>query len=443
MLNVTWKVFNVLCGLLFSSVVLANTTLSIEHWDLKNKAHVYFVKRTEVPTLDIELVFSAGSSFDGAHSGLAALANTMIGEGAGTMSTDMVAHAFESVGAQFQSFLNRDMAGVTLRTLIDKKYLNQALETLKIVMQQPTFSNNTLKRIKQQMIARIKVQQQDPWQLANNRLYELLYRNKPYAHNPFGSIQQMQGFTINQVKQFYRRYYTGVNADIILVGDVAKAQAKIIAKQIAGDLPTGKPAQKLRLATQLKAPEKSHVVYPSKQTTIMLGQVGITRNNQDYFPLMVGNAILGGLPMSSILFKEIRDKEGLAYFATSGFESLKYRGPFVIALQTKAKSTDKAVGLTKSILENFIKSGPTQSQLDAAKKNMIGRFPLTISTNKNILGIVANIAFYHRPLNYLDTYRGFIQSVTTDAIKNAFQKLIHLNRMALITVGPTQAKKSS
>jgi zinc protease len=167
----------------------------------------------------------------------------------------------------------------------------------------------------------------------------------------------------------------------------------------------------------------------------MIGQVGITRENPDYYALMLGNAVLGGMSMSSILYDEVREKRGLVYTVSSGFDPLQYRGPFMIYLQTKSSTVDQANELIKKILKKFIDDGPTTKQLDAAKNNMIGGFPLSLSSNSAILAVVSNIAFYHRPLNYVDMYEKNMRAVTIDQVKKAFQKNIDVNKLVTIVVG--------
>lgn len=424
---------------LFSPLSFAEKPfIAIQHWDLKNQTHVFFVRRTELPMLDVELVFDAGSARDSHQDGLAFLTNAMMGEGAKDLSSDQIAKNFENVGAKFAVFANRDMAGMTLRTLTDPKYLNPALGNFSSVISSPTFSDKEMDRVKQQLIAEIKLQNQSPQILASNQFYQSLYKNNQddfYAHNPLGNNASIMSFKQNQLIDFYKRYYVGANANLVLVGDITESQAKMIADQIAGSLSTGSAAPQLLPADNLKKPVSIDVNYPATQSTMIVGQVGINRDNPDYFPLMVGNAVFGGLPMSSILYSEVREKRGFAYAVSSGFNPLKYRGPFAIEIQTKASTASEANRLIIQLLKNFIESGPTKMQLDAAKKNLLGSFPLSLSSNQSILSAVTNIAFYHRPLHFFDMYQANVSGVTSDEVKKAFQKNIDVNKLVTVIVG--------
>jgi zinc protease len=135
------------------------------------------------------------------------------------------------------------------------------------------------------------------------------------------------------------------------------------------------------------------------------------------------------------LYDEAREKRGLAYVVGSGFDPLQYRGPFAIEILTKSASVSECKTLAAHLLKQFIESGPTASQLVAAKKNLAGAFPLSLASNRGILNALTNVAFYHRPLNYFDTYVDNVNAVTADQVKRAFQKNIDVGKMATVVVG--------
>lgn len=425
----------ILFFLLFSPFIFAEKAeISIQHWNLKNKTRVFFVRRTELPMLDVELIFTAGSSLDKNEEGVSALTNAMIGEGAENLSSDQIAKSFENVGAEFHTIRERDMAGAVLRTVTEPQYLEPALRTFSAVISTPNFLEKNCERVKQQLIAQSQAQQQDPWQVASIEFFSQIYRNNFYAHNPLPTDEKIRALKRQQLIDFYKRYYTGANANLILVGNITDNQARKIAQQIAGNFPEGKLAPVLAMALNVSSAINKTVEYPASQSTILMGQVGITRDNPDYFSLMVGNAILGGLP-SSLLFRKVREERGLAYMVSSSFNPLQYRGPFIIGMQTKSASTQEAIQQTKKILTDFVNHGPTDSQLQAAKKNIIGNFPLTVASNQSILELVSKIAFYHRSLDFLNTYQSRIAAITGDDVKIAFQKNIDLNKLVTVVVG--------
>lgn len=411
--------------------------LNIQHWRMKNGAKVYFVRASQLPILDVDVVFAAGSAFDGHLLGLANFVNSMIGEGGKNLNADQIAEAFDAVGAQFDTNIDRDKAVVVLRTLTKEKYLQPALATFHTALALPNFPDNALSRVRNQIIAAIKVNQQKPAKVASRAFYQAVYSGQLYAHDPLGTIESVAQLSKNEILQFYRRFYVTRNADVILVGDITRQQAEKISDQIMQGLPEGKSTLLFVKAPALTHAKNIHIPFPSEQTTILIGQVGITRENPNYFPLIVGNQILGGLNLTSMLFKKIREEKGFAYYVSSNFIPLRFRGPFVVTLQTKASQTQSAIQLVRQVLQHFLQKGPSVTQLNEAKRNLIGSFPLALASNKKVAAVLINMAFYNRPLDFLDQYRGRVAAVNQQQIKKAFAKEINLNKMVTVTVGPS------
>lgn len=417
-------------GLALNKVSMAK----IQHWKTKNGADVYFVGALEVPMVDIKVIFSAGSSYDGANWGLASLTNALLEEGTVKENADQITANFDQVGAQYHSEVSRDMAVLALRSLVNPDYLNPAIKQFSKVLTSPSFPYSAFMRVKKQLLSNIQYKKQLPTSVATNAFYYTLYKNHPYGHPSEGTIKTLKNITESEVKAFYQRYYVAKNAAIIIVGDLRKKHAAKIAQEIIGSLPTGQSAEPLPALVDTVS-KSQYITFPSAQNTILLGQIGIRPTDPYYFPLLVGNRILGGLPLSSILFEEVRNKRGLAYSAYSNFSLLKYGGPFYIELQTRVAKAHQALEVVQTVLRQFVEKGPSVSQLEAAKKNIIASFPLQLSTNAGLLASLTNIVIYHLPLNYLDTYRKKIQAVTVKQVKAAFQKLIHPKKMTIIVVG--------
>jgi zinc protease len=130
--------------------------------------------------------------------------------------------------------------------------------------------------------------------------------------------------------------------------------------------------------------------------------------------------------------KEVRDKRGLAYSVHSYFLPLQQLGPFQIGLQTKKAQANDALKVAREVLASFLEQGPTETELQAAKQNLIGSFPLRLDSNRKILENVALIGFYDLPLDYLDRYPENIEKVTVADIKAAYSR--HVRPEHLVTV---------
>lgn len=431
----TLFVGSLICVAITPVFAAKKTLLNIQHWQTQNGAKVFFVKASELPMLDVAVVFAAGSAYDHEKYGLSALTNSLIGQGTKTLDANQIAAKFNDVGAQFSTNSGRVMGTVQLRTLTRSAYLDPALKTFADVLSHPAFRNKAIKRVKNQTIADISYGEEQAGTIAGKTFSQIVYRNTPYAHSPIGSKESVKQISVGQLQRFYKKYYVAKNADVVLVGDVSTHQAHKIAAQLVSGLPAGEVAASLKSVHNLASGVKKHVKFPSRQTSIVVGQVGISRKNPDYFPLIVGNYIFGGAALTSILFKQLREQRGLTYSVYSGFSPAPYRGTFTIRLKTRSDQTAKALRVLHHSLKEFIEQGPTVQQLQAAKESLIGRFPLSFAKNSSILSMVVNIAFYHRPLNFLDSYQSKISEVTSGQVMKAFRQNIHLDRMAVVTVG--------
>jgi zinc protease len=180
------------------------------------------------------------------------------------------------------------------------------------------------------------------------------------------------------------------------------------------------------------------IEHPATQSHILIGTPGIARNDPDYFPLYVGNYILGGGGFVSRLMQEIREKRGMAYSVYSYFMPMQQPGAFQIGVQTKKEQADEALKQVRITLNEFIDKGITEKELLSAKQNIIGGFPLRIDSNKKILDYLSVIGFYHLPLTYLDDFTVKVEQVTTAQIHEAFRRRIDLKAMATVMVGAPQ-----
>ena len=176
--------------------------------------------------------------------------------------------------------------------------------------------------------------------------------------------------------------------------------------------------------------------FPSSQTAIRIGELGITHRNDAYFPLLVGNYTLGGGSLVSRLALELRAKRGLTYGVSSQFAPMPGKGPFLISLATRSEQANTAIDLTRKTLSEFVHTGPSKAELKAAKNYLTGSFPLSLASNSNIAGMLLKIAFYHLPDNYLDTYIDNVNAVSTKQIQIAFQKEVHPEKLLQVRVGP-------
>ena len=406
--------------------------VKIEHWVSPSGARVYFVESRVLPMLDVQVDFAAGAMFDPAgKSGLAALTRATLDNGAGQRDETAIAEQLADIGANLGGGADTDRASVTLRTLSATDKRDPALAILKDVLSAPRFESAILEREKARTIAALKDALTRPDSIASRAFWAALYPTHPYGRQT--TPESVATLTRNDVAGFHARYYNAANARITLVGDLSRAEAETIAENLASSLPHGEAA-KLPPPPELPKSGLTRLAHPATQAHIYIGLPAIERGNPDFFPLLVGNYTLGGGGFVSRLMKEVRDQRGYAYSVYSYFAPLRQAGPFQIGLQTKRSQAKDAIQVARDVLDGFLKSGPSDEELAAAKANLTGSFPLRLDSNKKILENVAIIGFYDLPLDYLDRYQAKVQAVTAEEIRQAFARRVRPEHLITVTV---------
>ena len=410
-------------------------TFKPERWQLNNGTTVLFYEAKEVPMLDIHIAFAAGSVYDGPRFGISYLTTQLLNQGNSGLNTTEVAEKFADIGAQYNADSSRDMIKIQLKTVTTAEALKDAVANLALIINKPVFPQDSFNQEKKQQLIAITQTQESPIDVANEVFFKNLYQNHPYAHPVYGTVETVNLLKNSHVRDFYKQYFVGSNATIVLVGDISSDKAHDIAEQLMGTLLKGQAAPPIAKAPALQAAQTVIINYPSSQTVLELGQIGINHQVANYFPLVVGNYILGNGALVSRLSNEVREKRGLTYGISSDFIPMPGEGPFIISFSTQNDRAKTALEITQKTLATFVTEGPTEEELTAAQKYLTGSFPLSLSSNSNIANALLRMAFYHLPDNYLESYPAQIESVTLPDIKKAFEALIQPNKMLLVTVG--------
>ena len=416
--------------------------LPIEHWDTAAGAHVYFIASRDLPMVDVSVDFAAGSGRDTRDtSGLASLTQRLMRLGADGMNEDDISRQVADVGANLSGSFDLDRAGYALRTLSSELEQRQALAVLGRLLQAPSFPGAVLEREKARVIAGLKEADTKPDSIAARAFMELVYRDHPYALRSAGEPTTVARLTRDDLVAFYRTHYTADRAVVAIVGDVTRERAEQIAEELTRALPPAKVAPGgLPPVTPLTAAVEREIEYSSAQAHILVGQTGLDRNDPDYFPLWVGNYILGGGGFSSRLSEEVRQKRGLSYSVYSYFMPYQQPGPFQIGLQTRGDQARDALVVVREVLGKFVASGATERELEGAKQNIIGGFALRVDSNRKLHDYVRVIGFYHLPLDYLDTFTAKVQAVTLDQVRAAFRRRVQPDLMVTVMVGAKAVK---
>lgn len=433
------------CMVLLWLVQMPVQAAPVVSWTTKNGVKVFFVENHVIPILDISVAFDAGSRRDPEEkAGLASLTNLMLTGGIAAvrfplrepaMTEAQVSDALADTGAQHEASAGPDMAGMTLRTLSSRKESDRAVQLLARMLAQPVFPADVLERDRARAIAAVREMLTQANAVASRAFMKTLYGTHPYAFNP--TPDSLQAITRKDVVDFYRKHYVAESAVIAMVGDVSRSRAEAVAEALSMRLNRRKKGEALPdlPAVPPAAARDVFIAHPSTQSHVLIGMPAIRRGDPDFFPLMLGNYVLGGGGFVSRLMQEVREKRGFSYSVYSQFEPRLQKGPFLIGLQTKREQTQQAVGVVMETLRHFMRQGPSEEELAAAKDNLVKGFPLRMDDNRKILALVSMIGYYGLPLDYLDTWIAQVEAVTADAVYRAFLEKLPAESLTTVVVG--------
>lgn len=432
------KKFTVLLITLWCLALSTAQALSIQPLHTKNGVPILLVERHQLPMLDIAVIFPTGSARDGKHHGLANLTAAAMAQQTNDLSEEKLMQKLAETGAILKHNTRKDYTEWTLKTLTEETKYQTATRLLNSILAKPDFSQKILKRLKKQIIIGIEKSEEDPFYQAKIAYFKAQYAGHPYAHPAIGTKNTVRKITAKQVSGFYHRYYTLNNAQIIVVGDITRAHAIQLGEKLTSGLREGKPAKPIRKDIQ-SVKKNIFVTMNTAQSTIFMGQVGFSPYSNGYYARMIGNDILGGAGLNSILNKEVREKRGLAYFASSQIVTLAANGPLLMYSQTQKKQAQKTNTLIQQIYRKFLMDGISQKALDQAKRSLTGKIAIGNVSNTNILTHLIRIAAYHYPLDYFKEFSQHISKVTRNDVKASFSSLRNKGLVSVV-VGQTHEK---
>ena len=415
------------------SASAARAGLAIQTWTTPGGTKVLFVESRALPILDVQVDFrAAGAEVPAGKAGIAGLTRGLLESGAGALDEDAIANRVADLGAQITGGADMDRASLSLRTLSNPAERDGAVDLLATLIRQPVFPAAAVEREKSRTIAGLKEAATQPDAILARRFAAAVFPDHPYGRLP--TVESVASLSREDLVDFHTRYYTAARATISIVGDVSRADAEAIAGRLTAGLPAGE-APVASLNTTLPERQTIRVAHPSAQAHIAVGQPGIRRGDPDFFPLLVGNYILGGGGFVSRLTAEVREKRGYAYSVYSYFAPQRDVGPFQIGLQTKGSQADDALRVVGSTLDDFLAKGPTAVELEAAKSNLINGFALRLDSNRKMLEQVAAIGSFGLPLDYLDTWRDRVHAVSAAQIRDAFKRHVSPDHLVTVVVG--------
>jgi zinc protease len=401
---------------------------------LANGMRLVTVERHDLPIVTAYLVTAGGAATDPANrAGVSSLAAELLTKGTRTRSATQIARAIEGLGGAIGSAAGSDGASVDVTVKSDQ--LAPAMAILADVAVNPAFAPEEIERARTQQVDAVTLALKNPAQVAGLVADRAVLGASPYGAPIGGTPLSLKAITRPDIAAAYRRSFQPGQATLIMVGDVTAARAKALAEAQFGRWQSAG-------AAPAKAPE---VVYPKPRVIVVdmpeAGQAGvvvarpaIARNDARYYPLAVGNTVLGG-GFSSRLNQEIRIKRGLAYGASSGLDAGKTQGTVAARTQTKNPTAAEVVTLIAAEMARLGSAPVPVAELDTRKAVLVGNFGRGIETTSGVAGILSAYVQNGVPLGELQRYTGAVGTVDPTAVQAAAVALLDPKAASIVVVG--------
>ncbi|EHH10657.1 peptidase M16 [Mesorhizobium amorphae] len=399
----------------------------------------WLVEDHSVPIVTIRFVFDGGSTQDPAgKEGLANLMTGLFDEGAGDFDSDAFQVKLDDAGAEMGFDAQRDGTYGSMRMLSEQK--DAAFDLLTLAVNRPRFDQAPIDRIRAQILSGIVANERDPNAIAQRKWLRAIYGEHPYARPDEGTTQSIATITPDDVRAFYKAGFARDGLHVAVVGDIDAATLKGKLDQVFGDLP-----QKQALApvadTALKLGQQVEVNYDLPQTSLQLAFPGVQRNAPDFFAAVLMNEILGGGTFTSRLYDEVREKRGLAYGVDSNLVDHQHSNALIVTTATRSDRAAETLGIVRDVLKKMVEEGPTEAELEATKKYMIGAYAINnLDSSSAIAATLVELQLDKLGIDYMQRRAALIDAVTLDQVKAAAKKLLSVEP-AIMIVGPALGGK--
>jgi zinc protease len=423
-----------LCLCLLASTATASTT--IEEARLDNGLRILLTEAHNVPMVSMQLVLPAGSRFDPAQKGgVATLLAEMLGDHSAKHDHDAWSRWLDREAAHLGSGASKDTMALSLTVL--REALPQGLDMLSEALLQPGWQAKRLSILQQDAIAAANKALEEPRERAAEYTAGALYGSHPYGHRASGSIASLKRITMTDLQQLYDAQCKPQGSVLAVSGDITmKELVPLLQARLQGW--QGAPATAAMTIEPVKpqAIHDEHIAMTTTQMLVQFSRLGIARSNVDFFPVLVLNHLLGGSGFGSILMEEVREKRGMVYGVYSYVIPMLAQGPFMITLQTRADQADKAIAVVKEQLQTMADGHIDADRLNKTKGNLIGGFAQRMDSNRERVGLIAMIGFYHLPLDYLQRWTKQIESVTLADVKRTAEHYLPPEQWNIVQLGP-------
>ena len=400
-----------------------------EEFTLNNGLKVMVVENNKLPRVSASLIIDNKPHAE-ANPAVSSLANSLMGTGTQNMSKDEFNEEIDFLGANIYLGVER----ASFNTL--SKFFPRVMELMAEGLLNPKFTAEEFEAEKNKQIEGLKSMDKDVGSIASRVSSALAYGvNHPYGE--FATLEKTESLSLPEVENYYKNYFKPGNAYLVVVGDVKTSEVKDLAQKHFGNWAAGKPGeQELPKVANVDQTQINLIDMPNAVQSELRIQntIDLKMADEDYFPVLVTNQILGG-SFGSYLNMNLREKNGYTYGARTSTGADKYASRFVASTSVRNEVTDSAI--VESLTEiNRIKTEAVEAEtLENAKKKFAGDFVLRLEQPSTIANYALNIKTNDLPENFYETFLQKINDVTAEDIMRVANKYYQTDNMRIIVAG--------
>ncbi len=417
-----------------SSAIPAEKSGRVQRLVSDKGIEAWLVEDYTVPLIALEFSFQGGAAQDpDAKAGAVNLLSGLLEEGAGSYDNHAFQARVEDLALDLSFNCDRDSFGGTMRTLL--KHRDAAFDMLRLALQEAHLEQAAIERVKAQIVAGLKHDEKDPNSMASRAWSQAAFQGHPYARPVSGVYETVEAITRGDLTRLRERLFARSNLKIAVVGAMDAKTLGVLLDQTFADLPAQSDLVIVPETTPKNLGERKIINLDVPQSVIRFGMAGPLRSSADFMPAFVINHILGGGVFSARLFKEVREKRGLAYSVSSTLNPLKSAGIFIGATATKNERAKESLEVIEEQIADLAQNGPTEAELDSAKKYLTGSFALRFDTSSKIAGQLVFIQSEGLGIDYIDRRNSEIEIITHDQAKKAAADLLDKGKLLVTVVG--------
>ena len=416
----------------------SHAAAKIQHLISPGGIEAWFVQDATVPLIAMEYAFGGGATQDPADKpGVGNMVASLIDEGSGDLDSRTFHERLERRAIELSFSSTRDYFRGSLRMLKDNR--DEAFDLLRMSLTSPHFDSADVERIRAQIMSGLRRDTSSPTSLASRKFLELAFGDHPYGRLANGTLESVPRIDVADMKDYVGRVLARDTLRIAVVGDVDPATLGKLLDQAFGGLPAKASLTPVADVEAAKPPQRAFIPLDVPQTVVTFGGPGIRRNDPNFMAGYVVNHILGGGGSSSRLYREVREKRGLAYSVYQSLLWMDHSAVFVGNTGTRADRAGETVDAITREIRRMAVDGPTQQELDEAKSYLKGSQMLALDTSSKLASALLQYQLDRLPIDYIEKRNAIVDAVTLDEAKKAARRLWGQGLLTVVVGRPPQA----